>query len=176
MMKSENKSLRLFYALWPDDATRAALMDVQAPLAGRKTRYENLHMTLAFLGQQPADLLPALTAILAKLPRQSIPLTIDRIGYFTQKKIAWAGMHETSPALTDLNRHLLEALAQNKVAFSSASEFRPHVTLARDADAPEELPFQPFAWTCRHVALVESSNRVDGVHYQVLASHFLTQG
>ena len=176
MTNTAKESLRLFYALWPDDMTRAALMDLQAPLSGRKTRYENLHLTLAFLGQQSIDLLPLFKSILEKLPQHAIALTVDRIGYFTRKKIAWAGMHAIPTALTALHKQLVADLVQNNVPFSPPSEFHPHITLARDADMPEELPFHPFVWQCQHAVLVASTNQQDGVAYRVLASHPLMQG
>jgi 2'-5' RNA ligase len=159
--------------LWPDDATRAALMRLQAPIIGRKTRYENFHLTLPFLGQQAADLLPLFTSLLASLSSPPVALTVDRIGYFTQNKIAWAGMSETPAALNALNDQLIEALRQNNLVFSNHSVFRPHITLARDAEQPEELPFNPFVWQCEHVTLVESTNQAEGGVYRVLASHFL---
>lgn len=175
-MNSTKRSLRLFYALWPDDATRVALIRLQAPITGRKARYENLHLTLAFLGQQPVDLLPVFTSILANLSSPPVTLTVDRIGYFTQKKIAWAGMHEAPVALSVLNSTLVSALKQNNIAFNSQSTFRPHITLARDAEQPEELPFHPFVWHGGKIALVESTNDADGVAYRVLASRFLRAG
>ena len=162
--------LRLFYALWPDDAVRAALMDIQAPMHGRKTPYRNLHITLAFLGQQPAGMLPALKKILAELPRTAPPLVLDRVGYFTNNRIAWAGMHGTPDALIALQRDLTHRLRQNQIDFKDAAEFRPHVTLARDAAPPECLPFEPICWQADHVALVESVTQQDGVSYRVLAS------
>ncbi|MGZ3254204.1 MAG: RNA 2',3'-cyclic phosphodiesterase [Burkholderiaceae bacterium] len=175
MTNNTRQSLRLFYALWPDHAVRAELMRLQAPLRGRKTRYENLHLTLPFLGQQPSDLLPLFTSILAGLSSSPVTLVVDRIGYFTQNKIAWAGMHETPASLLALNNSLVSALAQNNIALNHQSSFHPHITLARDAEAPEELPFQPFAWQGGHVALVESTNQSGGVVYRVLASRYLGQ-
>ncbi|HEY8100315.1 MAG TPA: RNA 2',3'-cyclic phosphodiesterase [Burkholderiaceae bacterium] len=175
MANSIKQSLRLFYALWPDDAARAALMRLQVPISGRKTRYENFHLTLPFLGQQAADLLPLFKSILADISSPPITLMVNRIGYFTQKKIAWAGMNETPAALTALNDKLIEALRRNNIVFNNQSAFRPHITLARDAEPPEELPFDPFVWHCEHAALIESTNQEEGVVYRVLASHHLGQ-
>jgi 2'-5' RNA ligase len=174
MVDDTGKSLRLFYALWPDDATREALMRLQAPLHGRKTHYRNLHMTLAFLGQQSADVLPALKKILDDLPRAQISLVVDRIGYFTQNRIAWAGTHDVPAALVALQRDLAQRLAQNNIVFDDRSNFRPHVTLARDTAPPEELPFEPFVWNVDHVALVESVTDRDGVVYRVIGLRQLT--
>ena len=107
-MDSETRqSLRLFYALWPDDTVRAALANLQTVVSGRKTPYENLHLTLAFLGEQPAASLAVLEKILADLAVPEMKLTLDRIGYFKQSRIAWAGMHAVPDELFKLQRQLL---------------------------------------------------------------------
>lgn len=85
-------SLRLFYALWPDDATRDALVGLQKIVRGRTTEKQNLHLTLAFLGQQRAETVPTLREILLELPRQDMALVLDRFGYFSRQKIAWIAM------------------------------------------------------------------------------------
>ena len=58
--------MRLFVAVTPDDAMRRAVLQVQRSVAagltrGSLTRAENLHLTLAFLGETPPALagLPA---------------------------------------------------------------------------------------------------------------------
>jgi 2'-5' RNA ligase len=168
-------SLRLFYALWPDDATRAALQQLQAPMDGRQTRYGNLHLTLAFLGQQPAELVPVLTKILEALPPTPLSLTLNRVGYFTSNRVAWAGMHAAPPALLALRHDLTQELARHHIAFNGRADFRPHVTLVRDASPPEDLPFTPIVWQADEVALVQSTSQPDGVVYRVLASRRLTQ-
>lgn len=169
-------SLRLFYALWPDAPVRAALMRLQSAFHGRLTQYDNLHLTLAFLGRQPASLLPALSALLEDLPAGGIPLDIDRAGYFKNQGIAWAGMHAPPDALLDLQRALTDRLKRHGIAFDTRSSFKPHVTLARAASPPDDAPFEPIRWLARQVALVQSTNGPSGVVYQVLASRFLDEG
>lgn len=164
--RDKTRSLRLFYALWPDDATRAALAQLQTTMRGRKTRYQNLHMTLAFLGEQPSTLLPVLKEILTDLPREEIPLVLDRIGYFTKKRIAWAGMHQVPDTLISLPERLAAELAKHGI--SCPSDFKPHVTLARDAQAPADIPFAPIRWAANKIVLVQSTTDADGVCYRVL--------
>ena len=65
---------RLFFALWPDDATRDALDRTGKWLhrhwGGRRMRADTLHLTLAFLGDTPAAardaFLPMIDAIRAE--------------------------------------------------------------------------------------------------------------
>jgi 2'-5' RNA ligase len=169
------ETIRLFYALWPDDATRTALMQVQTNFQGRLTRYENLHITLAFLGEQPATLLPDLTDILERLPTSSIALTLDRLGYFPKNRIAWVGMHDVPSTLIIVQRELAQALVQRNVSFDNRATFKPHITLARDAKPPPDVIFAPIAWQARQVVLVESKAQPNGISYRVLASRALDE-
>jgi 2'-5' RNA ligase len=169
-----SESHRLFYALWPDDATRAALAGLQLATSGKQTRYQNLHITLAFLGKQPASLLPTFTHILAHLPAAPMTLILDRVGYFVRNRIAWAGMHHVPEELTALQKALVRDLTQQQIAFDDRAQFKPHVTLARDSDAPPDLPFEPIVWKVVQIALVKSTTHADGVQYDVLASNWLT--
>jgi 2'-5' RNA ligase len=173
MSATKTDTLRLFFALWPDDATRAALAQLQAPIRGRITPYEHLHLTLAFLGHQPVSLLPVLKDILLHLESPATDLVIDRVGYFMRNRIAWAGTHETPRLLQLLYRELTEALINKAIAFDSHNPFKPHITLVRDAIQPPDLAFAPIRWHANRVVLVSSSPRVEGNHYEVIASRSL---
>ncbi|WP_019141764.1 RNA 2',3'-cyclic phosphodiesterase [Noviherbaspirillum massiliense] len=175
METKQAEQLRLFYALWPDDAVRSAVMKVQAPMRGRLIPYANLHVTLAFLGSQPADLLPALESILMHLPKADISLSLDRVGYFTRKRIAWIGTHQMPETLAVLHKRLSEALAQQGISFDNQLSFKPHITLARDAPPPPDTPFTPIPWRANQVALVQSKTGPDGAAYQVLAMRSLDE-
>lgn len=163
-------SLRLFFALWPDDATASALQKLQSGMHGRLTRYANLHVTLVFLGQQPASLLPELKDVLARLPRTELTLRLDHVGYFRRNSIAWAGARHVPDELVGLHRQLVEALHERQVAFRNEHDFKPHVTLARDASVPPDMAFDPIVWHANHVALVQSVTTPEGSEYRVLAS------
>ncbi|MDB5793662.1 MAG: thpR [Noviherbaspirillum sp.] len=174
-MAKQEDSVRLFYALWPDAAARAEFRRLQENLRGRLTRYENFHITLSFLGQQPSSLVPALKDILARLPTGSMMLTIDRLGYFTRNRIAWAGMHAPPDALLQLHGSLTQLLMQEGVSVDAPSSFRPHVTLARDAAPPSDMVFDPISWKADQVALIQSDMQREGVIYRVLASRSLDE-
>lgn len=160
----------LFYALWPDDQTRTELAKLQARIHGRLTRPQNLHLTLAFLGPQPEALLPVLRSILAHLDAEPMDLEIDRLGYFSKNRIAWAGMHTTPPALSHLQKVLVQELTRKGIACEASKVYRPHITLARRADAPSDLPYTPFRWRAEHIVLAQSPLPDDQPFYRVLAS------
>jgi 2'-5' RNA ligase len=164
------KPLRLFYALWPDEATREALQALQMQVHGRRTRVGNLHATLAFLGEQPSAHLSLLEDILATLPHDPITLQIDRIGYFKRKRIVWVGSHAVPDTLIKLQESLAQALTQYRIEFDHRLDFTPHITLARDAEPPSDRPFEPFIWELKQVVLVRSSQEGGRLDYKVLAS------
>ena len=167
------KQRRLFFALWPDDTTRSALARLQFELHGNKTRYRNFHITLAFLGDQSETMLPELQNILAHLSGMEMVLQLDRIGYFARQRIAWAGMTQEPPGLKRLQTDLTAQLSGHHVQFESRAVFRPHITLVRDADDPGAMDFPPIVWHAKQVTLMQSLVQDDGLHYQVLASHWL---
>ena len=175
MSATKSETLRLFFALWPDDPVRSALAQLQAPIRGRITPYEHLHLTLAFLGHQPVSLLPALKDILLHLESPAADLQIDRVGYFVRNRIAWAGTHETPRPLQLLYRELTEALINQGIAFDNHNPFTPHITLVRDATMPPDLAFAPIRWHASRLVLVRSDVRVEGNHYEVIASRSLDE-
>lgn len=160
-----NEHARLFYALWPDETTRAHLKRLQESVIGRKVSPENLHLTLAFLGNQATSLLPVLARLLDKLPAQSFTLGIDRYGYFSKPRIAWAGPSDTPKPLLALQQSLLQGLNEAQIPFQPDAPFKPHVTLARDANRLNE-PFAPgIAWRVGKIMLIQSVQVKGGVMY-----------
>ncbi len=166
---------RLFYALWPDAATRDALAALQAHVRGRKVTPANLHLTLAFLGSQPRASLPLLERLLDKLPEPRFALAIDSYGYFSKARIAWAGPSSMPDALLWVYNALVNALDEAQVVYKSSGGFRPHVTLARDAERVDQgsAPSPVITWPVHTIALVESVPVQGGVHYQLLATRTL---
>lgn len=168
--------MRLFFALWPDDAVRAALValagDRRRVCGGRAPPVHNLHMTLAFLGNVPAARLPELENIAAGIATQSsgrsFMLTLDCIGWWRQSRLVWAGTLHCP--------HELEALAAALAAGLQASgfrterrRFRPHVTLLRDAERkPVQTACGPVHWSARQFVLACSQPAGRGVEYRIV--------
>lgn len=169
-MTNSTKQHRLFYALWPDKSTAESLLRLQAPLHGRKTHRDDFHITLAFLGVQPSDALPVLQTILMRLPRVETTLVLDRLAYSHRNRIAWLEMQAPPPALIELQDALAQELANNGIPFDRQRTFTPHITLARKADAPGELPFAPIIWHANRITLVQSLATDEGAKYRMLFS------
>lgn len=156
--------MRLFFACWPSAGMARALADwaeeVGRACGGRATPQERIHLTLSFLGD--AD--PAAARGLARSVRgPAASFVLERSRYSARNRIVWAGPAQTPPALARLARSLGEE-----------REFRAHVTLIRDARAPQALPPPPpLAWPVREFALVSSTLGPGGPSYEVLERYAL---
>jgi 2'-5' RNA ligase len=167
-------SRRLFFALWPDDASRRALAIEAQRLAPRCGGYplpaENMHITLAFLGSVDASRLEALVDLTRAWPALQGERTLDRLGHFPKPRIVWAGSQAPSAALLALDAELWQALSHHGFT-APQRDFTPHVSLVRQADraAPEPRLAAPLRWRFDHLALVESQLGDDGSRYRTLA-------
>lgn len=170
---SDLSRLRLFIALWPDAATRAALVALQAGMLGRLTAPGQLHLTLAFLGHQPATALPLLQALLTTFPTTPLPLKLNHCGYFARQQLAWIGPEPAPAALLALQRQLSAGLTQQLPGYQAPPHFLSHVTLARKIAAAPPTSSAAIEWRSEQIVLVQSCALEHGTHYQVLAAHAL---
>lgn len=168
--------LRLFFALWPDSRTRAAIAalagQVAAQTGGRATAPDNVHLTLAFLGAQPRDSVAALAAAAtaAALDASSFVLTLDHVDCWRKNVVAWLGAREVPPALASLHRALTAALAEFGIADEGRS-FAVHVTLARKITRSLRYRLSSsIDWPVDRLALVASETGNQGPVYRVLAA------
>lgn len=168
MITAPAKQPRLFYAVWPDPATRRQLSQLQQQVQGRPTHQDDFHLTLAFLGERPPELLPVLKDILLALPALDSTFVLDRFGYFQHNKIAWAGMTQPPPELFQLQTGLMQTLAQRGIAMKDEPTYTPHVTLARKAAAPQTSDFSPITWRTHTIALAQSGSGAHGAKYEIL--------
>lgn len=167
-------SRRLFFALWPDDASRRVLADEAQRLAPRCDGYPlpagNMHITLAFLGSVDASRLDALVDLSQEWPALDGEWAIDRLGHFPQPRIVWAGSQRPHTGLISLHAELWRALSRHGFT-APQREFTPHVSLLRQADraATETTLANPVVWRYDHLALVESRLDSESSHYRTLA-------
>lgn len=163
--------LRLFFALWPDDATRDALNRTGKWLhrhwGGRRMHADTLHITLAFLGSTPADQLERLAACADSVRTEAFVLTLDQAGYWRHNRIGWLGTGETPPQHLDLVGALNVAL-QDAGFPVDARPHMPHVTLLRNTAGGEVPQCTPVVWPICEFVLVVSRTETDGAHYDVI--------
>ena len=179
--------MRLFVALEIPPAVRANLANFikqLRPLAPQPhwVRPENLHVTLKFIGEIPAEKLPVIRASLAAV-RSPLAVTIDfrGLGFFPNGKrprVFWAGMNASANLkmlASDIER------ATEKLGIPREQRpFSPHLTLARfkPPRLPEKLrvPIQDNAerefgsLAAQEFHLIESKLKPSGAEYTTLES------
>jgi RNA 2',3'-cyclic 3'-phosphodiesterase len=155
---AKDGTARLFVALWPDAAVRAALADRrdrwQWNTGARPVRTDKLHLTLHFLGAVPRARLPELRSALRR-PFVAFELEFGRATLWP-RGLAVIEPVAVPPPLRELHAALGEALLHLGLPCETAP-WRPHVTLARRAAAAAP-PAEAAAlhWPVRGYALVES--------------------
>jgi 2'-5' RNA ligase len=175
MESTKDPVVRLFLALWPNAAERAALSAWQKPLlalcGGRLMRADTLHSTLVFLGEVAEHRLEALHLAVEETNREGFELRLTEAHYWGHNHIVYAAPDEAPPQLAGLVRELESRLHMHRFHFDERP-FKPHVTLLRNAhwsDAP--LPPMPaVSWRFNGFVLVQSMRGAHGAaHYEVLA-------
>lgn len=166
--------LRLFFALWPDAATRAKLADVARSVAveagGRAVAPENIHLTLAFLGAQPETKLSELRRLASGLGVDSFQLPLDRIGCFRRAGIAWIGATAAPPQIIALEASLAHELAGAGIERESRP-FSPHLTLVRRIGSRVHRALSPpIRWNVDSFALVASELDSERARYRIIAT------
>ncbi len=168
---------RLFFALWPDDATRNALNRTGKWLhqhwGGRCMRADTLHITLVFLGDLPAAQTDALLQGVQDIPSGAFELKLDQVGHWSHNRIGWLGLSQPSPALESLVLALRDQLRALDIPFD-ARPHTPHITLLRKAPGGAALECLPVNWMIDGFVLVASNLQTDGAHYDVLRTWRLT--
>jgi 2'-5' RNA ligase len=177
-MPASAGTARVFFALWPDDATRGALARLATGLrrecGGRAVPARNLHLTLAFIGNIESDRVSVLRALATDVVAPSFAMMLDTVNYWRHNRIVWAGPRECPEALRILVAALGHSLKNNSVSFDHRP-YAPHVTLLRNARrAPAAVTLDKIEWCAQDFALVQSVHR-DGVsEYEVLERWTLT--
>ena len=162
--------MRLFIAVRLSAGMKDALVHAQKELydcgvRGRFTVEENLHLTLAFIGEVP-DAQPVLDA-LSELDFAPFAIALEGMGCFGD--LWWAGLRE-SAALEALARKVRRALAEREIPFDR-KRFSPHITLIRKASG--KLPgilLRPASMTVSAVSLMRSDRGKKGMIYTELGA------
>lgn len=174
---------RAFVAIpMPEDAAARLAGLVRGLAVGRRVPEENLHLTLAFLGEVTDAGLEELHEGLSGLRAAPVDLRFDGLGVFgdDRPRALWAAV-APDPALLDLQRQVERAIRKAGLA-PEARRFVPHVTLVRLKGRREDAgPLARFlaargagsAPPVRAVAfsLMSSWLRPEGAVYEELARY-----
>lgn len=160
--------MRLFVAIRLSPEMKDALSKAQDAMAARGVRgsftpEENMHLTLAFIGDYP-DAQRVLDA-LESVRFSPFALSLEGIGCFGD--LWWAGLKE-SALLAAVARRVRRALAERGIPFDK-KRFSPHITLIRRASKEAAgIALPPAAMTVDAISLMRSDRGRSGMIYTEL--------
>jgi 2'-5' RNA ligase len=152
--------VRLFFALWPDDETRARIADAAAAIAvprgARRVLGGHYHATLAFVGEIEDSRLTLFQKIGRSQRAAACTIRLDVLEHWPESRALVAAASEAPAALLELWAQLHEELAGLQLV-QPAARFRAHVTLARKVvQASVQQAMSPIDWSARSFSLVRS--------------------
>lgn len=178
---------RLFAALRPPPEVREQLLAVMSGVEGARWQTDNqLHLTLAFLGETDRHGLEAATEALATIVTPPLDLALGELGTFDTSRpgrigTLWIGVgpHDPVAALAQSIRSALRRAGLTP----DPRKFTPHITLARFGQSGvTREALRPFLthtptprahWQATDFHLVESTLGREGAHYTPVASYTL---
>lgn len=177
------KTKRLFFAVNLLPCVKKEIAQKILPLipkGWKKTREENLHVTMHFLGETPAEAVKGLRSKAASLKGfEQFEAEINCAGHFGNS-ILWLGFGGGAGELSALNRKLQTAIGTRN------TKFHAHITIARSKSgekrqaqaAAERIGKEMKAMKIRvkSIELMESELENNGPRYSELFSVRFTQG
>ena len=189
-MNQQSGKLRVFVALdlppFVKDHLRETVGELRATLPGgiRWVDPSGVHLTLKFLGDVDARLIPGLLEAMGessiRFDRPALQLQLSSLGAFPNLKeprVLWAGVGGDLEELEQLQR--LVDVAISDLGFTPERRpFRPHLTLGRVRDQVwaedrrkmgaglSQLPIQPSKlWNVDEIHLIRSTLSPQGATY-----------
>ena len=166
--------MRLFIAIQFEENILDVLTDFQADLksqgvTGNFTRRENLHITLAFIGDygNPDEVLDAME----RTEWGPMEISLDGVGSFGE--IFWVGLTD-NPQLARYVKRLRHELSEQGIPFDK-KRFSPHITLIRKYSyrGGREIPVTDppkGSMTAARVSLMRSERGKNGMIYTEIGS------
>lgn len=166
--------MRLFIAINLNDEMKDALTEIQvnmhgAGVEGNFTRRENMHVTLAFIGEYSDPEL--VKEVMNRAHFEPFEIELNGLGNF--RNLWWAGL-TGSGSMHMVAKRLRRALSDAGIPFDR-KKFLPHITLVRQPKVaggriPEEvLANLPEAgMMVDHISLMRSDRGKNGVVYTEL--------
>ncbi|MBR5406008.1 MAG: RNA 2',3'-cyclic phosphodiesterase [Lachnospiraceae bacterium] len=163
--------MRLFIAIELENRIKDELCMIQKRIRlqgmkGNFTTRENMHITLAFIGEyrDPEYVSDVLNDVMLE------PMKIALDGFECFKDLYWIGLKEDK-GLTENVKRIRKALSDNGIPFDR-KKFVPHITLARKIEynkaLPSDCPF-PAAMDVGYISLMRSDRGKNGMIYTPIA-------
>ena len=186
------RTRRLFFAFWPEGATREAMQHAARKAVrhsgGRPVPASNLHVTVAFLGSVADSLRPEVERIGAAVaaeglgvgleagpgtdaePLVPLALVFDGVEVWPKPQVLVATCSQPPLAAAALAARLWEGLRPLPIR-PDVRPYKPHVTLARKVRRPASgLALKAVSWPVTALTLVESVTDPAGARYEPIAS------
>lgn len=142
--------MRLFYAINFSAAVKQKLLEIQGALKsqtvrGNFTLPDNLHLTLAFIGEVAPDRAGPLMQIAERFQVAPFELRLEGLGRFRRDggDILWVAIEE-SKSLTAIYNKLNSQIVEAGFALEKR-KFTPHLTLAREARLKGDFDFSEYS-------------------------------
>jgi 2'-5' RNA ligase len=135
---------------------------VRNDCGGKLTAVDNIHLTLAFLGEAQPE--PAAAAA-REVKVRAHELPIDAARYVKRNEMVWVGPEALPEELASLAAQLREALVKRQFRLEERP-FAAHVTLIHKARRPGSIPPLPTVrWPVDEFLLVASKTSSKGSIY-----------
>jgi 2'-5' RNA ligase len=169
----KNDVLRLFFALGcpPELAEAITTWRSGLNLHGRPVATANLHLTLAFLGQQQRARVEELQGLAGGLRATAFDLHLDRLGRHRNGLLYLAPSH-TPEALLELVERLSSNLSSTAIQLDNRP-FRAHLSLLRHCPLQPIVADPCFDWPVTRFSLFASEQNTRGTHYRPLHTWLL---
>lgn len=159
-------NMRLFLAINFDAQTKKNLIRVQELLRskgkGNFSRLDNLHLTLAFLGEKNETELNKIITVMNSLEMPKLTLTFKDLKCFDRGDETWWIGIEKNNELMDFQKSLSIALEKAGL-YKPERNYLPHITLARRMNiGKNNIAISPFKCEVDSFSLMRS-DRVNGI-------------
>jgi len=163
---------RLFFALSPDDETRAEIGSVVASVnaaeVGQVVSQANLHLTLLYLGVVDVSRQAELVTAASNIKPSRFKLQLDRVGYWQKSKVIWLAPSVLPDELASLVSQLRGKMRELGYDLDDRP-FSPHVTLLRHVKRGSvQKSIAPLEWLVAGFSLMVSEASSQGVTYRPL--------
>ena len=170
--------MRIFIALCFPEMIKKKIFnkieDISQEYSGNYTSYDNLHLTLHYIGEIDNLLLNRVIMEVKRITFEEIEITVTGIGSFKNTSTERL-LHlevKKSQELIILHRKVILALKKAGVKIEN-EEFTPHITLGRKVAIPIEkvknLKIENFVFQVKKVSVMESTRVGKDLVYSELA-------
>jgi RNA 2',3'-cyclic 3'-phosphodiesterase len=129
--------MRLFIAITLSESIKTELQKAQHSFRlnkqrGNFTSFNNLHLTLVFIGESSLKECEAIEATLEEITSEPFELTLGELGCFNRKdgEIWWVGI-KPNESLMKLQKQIRSQFRKNNIPFEDI-KYVPHITLVRN--------------------------------------------